>query len=155
MGFERTRAYLLSLSRVEETLQWDLCVYWVGDKAVGGKMFAVLDPEPGEAHVMSFAVPPEQYHALLETDGVRPAPYLARAHWVALADWRVFPERELHAHLQHAYDRVEAKLPPRVQRALDLPAREYKALVREARSEAKVRATRAKPLKAVRGTTIP
>lgn len=137
MGLQHTRDYLLSLPRVEETLQWNLFVYWLLDKAVGGRMFAVLEPEPGQAQVMSFAVPPERYHELLETDGVRPAPYLARAHWVALADWQVFPERELHAHLQGAYERVEAKLLPRTRRLLQLPTREYRALVREARSAAK------------------
>lgn len=144
MAFERTRAYLLSLPRVEETLQWNLCVYWVGDKAVGGKMFATLDPEPGEAYVMRFAVPPEQYDMLLETDGVSPAPYLARAHWVAVTDWRAFREHELHAHLQAAHARVEAKLPPRTQRLLALPNREYKLQVREARTVAKAKAAGAK-----------
>ncbi len=134
MGLQRTREYLLSLPRVEETLQWDLFVYWVGDKAVGGKMFAMVEPEPGEAQVVSFAVPSERFHELLETDGVRPAPYLARAHWVAVADWRVFAERELHPHLLQAYERVEAKLPTRTQRILLLPDREYRAAVREARS---------------------
>ena len=144
MGFERTRAYLLSLPRVEETLQWDLLVYWVLDKAVGGRMFAVLEPEPGQAQVMSFAVPQEQFHALLETDGVSPARYLARAHWVSIGDWQVFPERELHAHLQSAHTRVEGKLPPRVQRLLALPTREYRAAVREARATAKTQAVRQK-----------
>ena len=146
---------MLSLPRVEETLQWDLCVYWVGDKAVGGKMFAVLEPEPGEAQVMSFAVPPEQYHALLETDGVSPAPYLARAHWVAIADWQVLAERELHRHLEAAHARVEAKLPPRTQRLLLLPVREYRAQVREARATAKARAAGPKRPAPKAGSTNP
>lgn len=137
MGIERTRAYLLSLPHAEETLQWDLLVYWVGDKAVGGRMFAMLEPEPGQEQVLSFAVLPENFHDLLETEGVRPAPYLARAHWVAVTDWQVFPERELHAHLHRAYERVEAKLPPRTQRLLALPPREYRAAIREARAAAK------------------
>ncbi len=144
MGLQRTREYLLSLPRVQETLQWDLFVYWVGDKAVGGKMFAALEPEPGQAQVMSFAVPPEHFHDLLETDGVRPAPYLARAHWVAVADWTVFSERELHTHLHNAYQRVEEKLPPRTQRLLLLPDREYRAAVREGRGAHKPSSARPK-----------
>lgn len=136
MGFERTRAYLLSLPRVEETLQWDMLVYWVLDKTVGGKMFATLQPEAGGANCLAFAVPPEHFHDLLETDGVCPAPYLARAQWVAVADWQVFTERELHTHLLSAYERVETKLPTRVQRLLTLSTREYKAQVREARAAA-------------------
>ncbi len=137
MGLERTRAYLLSLPFVEETLQWDSLVYWVLDKAVGGKMFAVLQPEPGGPHVAAFAVPRETFPDLLEVEGVRPAPYLARAHWIAVERWDVFPERELHEHLRRAHARVEAKLPTRVRRIMESKRAEYVKLVRECRSAAK------------------
>ena len=137
MGLERTRAYLLSLPFVEETLQWDVLVYWVLDKAVGGKMFAMLPPDMNRPHVVGFAVPPEAYDDLLEMEGVRPAPYLARAHWVVIERWDVFTERELHKHLGAAYERVEAKLPPRVQRTLQMKPAEYRRLVRERRAATK------------------
>ncbi len=144
MSLTPTRAYLLSLPHVEETLQWDNLVYWVFDKAVGGKMFAMLEPEPGGPHVMGFAVPPDRYPELLEVEGVRPAPYLARAHWIVLEHWQVFPQRELHAHLHAAHARVEARLPPRIQRLADLKPRDYRALVREKRAALK---TAARPKK--------
>jgi len=131
MSITRTRDFLLSLPRVHETLQWDVFVYWVFDKSVGGKMFAMLEPEPGAKHVMSFAVPMDNFHNLLEIEGTHPAPYLARAHWIAIDSWSVFTQRELHAHLQAAYDRVEAKLPTRIQRHAELSDREYRKLVRE------------------------
>ena len=134
MGLDRTRTYLMSLPFVEETLQWDNLVYWVLDKAVGGKMFAMLVPEPGARHVMSFAVPPDRFHDLLETEGVVPAPYLARSHWVAAERWDVFAERELHEHLRAAYERVEARLPTRVQRTLQMKPAEYRRFVRERRA---------------------
>ena len=79
MGLDRTRAYLLSLPFVEETLQWDILVYWVLDKAVGGKMFAMLPPDMNRPHVAGFAARPALYNDLLEIEGVRPAPYLAHA----------------------------------------------------------------------------
>ena len=120
-------------------MQWDNLVYWVFDKAVGGKMFAMLEPEPGGPHVGGFAVPADRFEDLLETEGVRPAPYLARAHWIVLERWDVFPTAELHAHLRAAYDRVEAKLPTRVQRLAELSKREYTALVREKRAAAKAK----------------
>lgn len=134
MGLDRTRAYLLSLPFVEETLQWDNLVYWVLDKEIGGKMFAMVQPELGGKHVIGFAVPPDNYGDLLEIEGVRPAPYLARAHWVVVERWDVFAERDLHAHLRAAYDRVEAKLPPRVQRTLQMKPAEYRRFVRERRA---------------------
>ena len=43
MDSESARAFLLRLPHVEETLQWgNNLVFWVGDKAIGGKMFAKL-----------------------------------------------------------------------------------------------------------------
>ena len=42
MDAERLREYLLRLPNVVETMQWGAnLVFWVGDKAIGGKMFAV------------------------------------------------------------------------------------------------------------------
>ena len=137
MKVDRTRTFLLGLPRVEETLQWDRLVYWVLDKAVGGKMFAMLNPEPGGAYVLGFPTLPERLPELLELEGLRPAPYLARAGWVVMERWDVLPERELHSLLREAYDRVESRLPRRVQRLLELNTREYKALVREQRAAPK------------------
>ena len=122
------------MPRVEETLQWDNFVYWVLDKAVGGKMFAMVEPEPGGPHVLGFAVPQDRFNDLLEMEGIRPAPYLARAHWVAVERWDTLPEGELHEHLRAAYERVEARLPPRTQRLLDINQREYRTLVRQRRT---------------------
>ena len=50
MNVELLRAFLLSLPHVEETMQWgDNLVFWVGDKAIGGKMFALANLSPREA----------------------------------------------------------------------------------------------------------
>ncbi len=44
MDIEPLRAWLLSLPHVAETMQWgDNLVFWVGDKAVGGRMFALAN----------------------------------------------------------------------------------------------------------------
>ncbi len=136
--FELTRAMLLKIPRVVETMQWrGLLVYWVLDRAVGGRIFAILNPEPGGAAPIAFAAGPKRAAELLEIDGVRPAPHLARAHWVALADWAVLPQRELHAELLAAHTYVSNRLPPRTQRLCELPAKQYRELVRERRAAAK------------------
>ncbi len=54
--------------------------------------------------------------------------------------WDVFHERDLHEHLRAAYQRVEAKLPPRVQRTMEMKSTEYRRLVRERRALAKAAA---------------
>jgi hypothetical protein len=59
MDAEKLRAMLLKLPHVVETMQWgDNLVLWVGDKAIGGKMFAVVDLGKG-GPVMSYAAGPD------------------------------------------------------------------------------------------------
>ncbi len=48
MNAERAREFLLGLPYVVETAQWGGLVFWVGDKAIGGKMFVMLNLEAGE-----------------------------------------------------------------------------------------------------------
>lgn len=122
MDAESARAFLLGLPSVEETLQWgNNLVFWVGDKAIGGKMFAVTDLDGGGRAVLSFAAGTEGSAELLEIDGIVPAPYLARAHWVALERWNVLRESELEARLRTAREIVEAKLPKRTRAVLAMP----------------------------------
>jgi predicted DNA-binding protein (MmcQ/YjbR family) len=130
MDAERLRSYLLSLPHVEETMQWGAnLVFWVGDKRIGGKMFALADLDGDRRAVLSFAASPERFAELVEREGVFPAPYLARAHWVALEDWQALPAPELKDLLREARDRVEARMPKRTREALALPATERKKLI--------------------------
>jgi predicted DNA-binding protein (MmcQ/YjbR family) len=94
MDAENLRTYLLSLPDVAETMQWgDNLVFWVGDKVIGGKMFALASLTPDRGAVLSFAAGPERFRELVERDGLFPAPYLARAHWVAVERWNTLPPR--------------------------------------------------------------
>ncbi len=116
MDAELVRAFLLKLPHVEETLQWgDNLVFWVGHKSIGGKMFALLDLDRKPGPPLAFHAGPERYPELLEREGVRPAPYLARAHWVALERWNALPPRELYTLLTDAHRLVFARLPRRTQ----------------------------------------
>ncbi len=118
MDAESLRAFLLSLPDVCETMQWgDNLVYWVGDKAIGGKMFALVSLTPDRG-VLSFAAGPERFAELVEVEGVFPAPYLARAHWVAVERWNTLPASELKELLRSARGIVYEKLPKKTQAAL-------------------------------------
>ena len=111
MDIEPLRAWLLSLPHVAETMQWgDNLVFWVGDKAIGGRMFALANLSRDSHGVLSFAAGPERYAELIEIEGVFPAPYLARAHWVAIERYDVFPSTALKEHLRNAHAVVFAKL---------------------------------------------
>lgn len=130
MDAESIRKLLLALPHVEETLQWgDNLVFWVGDKAVGGKMFALVNLEGDGKGVISFSAGPERFAELVELDGVIPAPYLARIHWVAVERWSVFRPQEWSGLLQAAHGLTYAKLPKRMKTVLAMPPADYKQLV--------------------------
>lgn len=136
MDAERVRAFLLSLPSVEETLQWgNNLVFWVGDKAIGGKMFALINLDGDGRAVMSFAAGAEGSAELLEIDGIFPAPYLARAHWVAMERWGVLRKSELEARLRSARELIEAKLPKRTRDVLAMaPAERRKHIAARKRA---------------------
>jgi predicted DNA-binding protein (MmcQ/YjbR family) len=132
MDAERLREYLLRLPHVVETMQWGAnLVFWVGDKAIGGKMFAILNLDDDHKAVLSFAAGPDRYAELLETEGVFPAPYLARAHWVAIQDWRVLRTSELEDLLERARRLTYDKLPKRIRDVLAMPPSAQRKLVRQ------------------------
>ena len=88
---ERIRSYLLTLPHAVETMQWGAnLVFWVGDKAIGGKMFALVNLDADGKAVISYSAGPERYSELLEVEGIIPAPYMARIYWVAVERWDVF-----------------------------------------------------------------
>lgn len=132
MDAERLREYLLRLPHVVETMQWGAnLVFWVGDKAIGGKMFAVLNLDDDHKAVLSFAAGLDRYAELLETEGVFPAPYLARAHWVAIQDWDVFRSSELEDLLEHGRRLIYDKLAKRTKDVLAMPPSAQRKLVRQ------------------------
>jgi len=132
MDAERLREYLLRLLHVVETMQWGAnLVFWVGDNAIGGKMFAVLSLDDGQKAVLSFAAGPERFAELLEIEGVFPAPYLARAHWVALKHWGVFRSTELEDLLEHGRRLIYDKLPRKTREVLAMPPPAQRKLLKE------------------------
>jgi predicted DNA-binding protein (MmcQ/YjbR family) len=133
MDAERLREFLLKLPHVEETMQWgENLVFWAGDKAIGGKMFAVANLDEDGRGVLSFAAG-DRFNELLENEGVIPAPYLARAYWVCLERWDALSERELKELLARAHENVFAKLPKRTKDVLAMPAAQRKKLIVERR----------------------
>ncbi|HTW48660.1 MAG TPA: MmcQ/YjbR family DNA-binding protein [Acidobacteriaceae bacterium] len=135
MDAEKLRALLLTLPDVAETMQWgENLVYWIPDKSMGGKMFAVINLGSPRS-VVSFAAGPEGFAELVEREGVFPAPYLARAHWVAVERWDTLPARELQSLLTRARELVYAKLPKRTREALAMRPAEKKKLIAAARKK--------------------
>ncbi|HEY2351824.1 MAG TPA: MmcQ/YjbR family DNA-binding protein [Candidatus Acidoferrum sp.] len=84
---------------------------------VAGKMFAhtVLEPAPVW---LSFKTSPEKFFELTERPDIIPAPYLARAKWIALETRDALSPAELSDLLRESYDLVVAKLPKKTREAL-------------------------------------
>ena len=110
MDIESVRKFCLSLPHVTEDIQWENDLLM----RIGNKMFAVLSLEPTSDHVMSFKCTPEKFAEFVEREGINPAPYVARYHWVALERFDVLNKRELESLLKTAYQLVRDKLPKKV-----------------------------------------
>ena len=84
---------------------------------ISGKIFAVTVLEPAKVW-LSFKCSPENFAELTERAGIIPAPYLARAQWVALETRDALVKQELAALLRESYELVLAKLPKKTRDAL-------------------------------------
>jgi predicted DNA-binding protein (MmcQ/YjbR family) len=136
MDVEQARSLLLKMPHVAETMQWGAnLVFWVGDKAIGGKMFTLINLDEDGRAVLCYCAGPERYAELLEREGVSPAPYLARAYWVAVERWSVFRSSEWQSELAAAHKLIYAKLPKRVRQTLALPKRELQELIRQQKDQ--------------------
>lgn len=132
MDNERVREICLGLAHAKETLNWGHhLVYWVGDREIGGKMFAMTDLDGSGTGVLWFHCGAERFHELLEIEGIIPAPHLARAYWVALERWDALRPREIEEELQRAHALIFEKLPKRTKTMLEMPDPERLKAVRE------------------------
>jgi predicted DNA-binding protein (MmcQ/YjbR family) len=84
---------------------------------IGGKMYAVMPLIPAPVK-LSFKCTPEEYAQLVEQPGIIPAPYMARAQWVALETFDALSRAELKRLLTQSYELVFAKLPKKAQMEL-------------------------------------
>lgn len=110
VGFE---PFVLSLRAATLVHQWrDDAV-----AKVGGKIFALHDRDPGEVWLK---VSPMAYDLLTELDGIRPAPYFARASWVAISPESVLGGGDVRAYLVEAHRLITGKLPRRLREQLGL-----------------------------------
>jgi predicted DNA-binding protein (MmcQ/YjbR family) len=115
MDIESVRKFCLSFPHVTEDVQWGNDLLF----RIGNKMFAVVSLESTSDHCMSFKCTPETFAELTEREGIVPAPYVARYHWVALERFDVLPEAELKNLLKRAYQLILEKLPRKTRTALE------------------------------------
>ena len=113
MDADWLRRVCLSFPGTTEQIQWGCDLVF----KAGGKMFAVTPLEPAPV-CLSFKASPEKFAELTERQNIIPAPYLARAQWVALQTRDAVAAEELTGLLRESYDLVAAKLPKKMREAI-------------------------------------
>jgi predicted DNA-binding protein (MmcQ/YjbR family) len=103
-----------TLPQTASDVKWgaDLCFL------IDAKMFAVFGIHEGKPRNVSFKCDPERFLELTDQPGIIPAPYLARAHWVAIETAGALTDTQAQALVRRSYELIVAKLPKRRQREL-------------------------------------
>jgi predicted DNA-binding protein (MmcQ/YjbR family) len=114
MSLEKIREYCLSLPHATEEVLWQKDLVF----KIGGKMFAVIGLDAGPASQFSFKCTPEEFAELTECDGIIPAPYAARYHWVAVEKSGALNQAEIKRLIKDSYEMVKGKLPKKTQARL-------------------------------------
>jgi predicted DNA-binding protein (MmcQ/YjbR family) len=108
--FER---FVLSLPAATLVRQWrDDSV-----AKVGGKIFCLLDADDGDIWLK---VSDMSFELMTEMDGIRPAPYFARAKWVAISAASGLSDDEIKAYIVEAHRLIAGKLSKKMRRELGL-----------------------------------
>ena len=113
MDIDWVRKTCLAFPSATEQIQWGYDLVF----KVGGRMFAVAPTEPARV-CLSFKCSDESFAELTERPQIIPAPYMARAKWIALETPQAMDRRELSELLRSSYDLVFAKIPKRLQTEL-------------------------------------
>ena len=113
MNIEQLRKFCLALPGATEDIKWgnDLCFN------VGGKMFTVTSADSSEGGV-SMKTTPEKFAELTEQDGIRPAHYVARYHWITIEDLNAVSQAELKQLIRESYQLVFDKLPAKIKKSI-------------------------------------
>jgi predicted DNA-binding protein (MmcQ/YjbR family) len=135
MDVDWLRELCLSFPGTTEQIQWGYDLVF----KVGGKMFAVTPLEPAPV-CLSFKASPENFAELTERPNLIPAPYMARAQWVALQTRDALATDELARLLGESYEMVLAKLPRKTRETI--PSSRLTARVASARKERKKKSRR-------------
>ncbi len=83
--------------------------------SVGGKMFVITERDGPVAATdcgrLRFKVADDVFLAMTDQPGITPAPHLARAHWVSVADPDRHPREWIEAQVRCSYELVRDRLP--------------------------------------------
>lgn len=113
MNIEQLRKFCLSFPGATEDVKWgnDLCF------CVGAKMFCVTGVDSNDSGI-SVKCTPEKFAELTERDGIDPAAYVARYHWIHIKNLDAVTADELKSLIGKSYQLVFDKLPSKIKKAI-------------------------------------
>ncbi|HEY2913977.1 MAG TPA: MmcQ/YjbR family DNA-binding protein [Candidatus Angelobacter sp.] len=145
--FDWVRVFCLSLPNATEDVQWEHDLLF----RIAGKMFCVANLEPGMSPTkIAFKCTPEKFAELVELEGIIPAPYMARNHWVAMLDMNALRQPEIKELIQESYRMILEKLPKKMQSALVAKPSTKTSKIKPRRSKTLTKAAKAKPRRAAK-----
>lgn len=139
------RACCLALPHATEDVQWEHNLLF----RIAGKMFCIANLEPGMSPTkIAFKCTPERFAELVEIEGIIPAPYMARNHWVAIIEMDALRQPEIKELIHASYQLILEKLPKKKQAGLRAGLHSTPHAKPAAKTPAKAR--KAKPRRAVK-----
>ena len=112
MDIESIRSICKKLPHATEDVKWgnDLCF------CIAGKMFCVTSFNV--PLTVSFKVKDEEFEELSSSEGIIPAPYVARYKWVLVQQTDRFSKKEWEHYIKQSYELVKKKLPKKILKEL-------------------------------------
>jgi predicted DNA-binding protein (MmcQ/YjbR family) len=114
MNFESLRKYCATLPGATRDIKWGADEVY----SVGAKMFSVFGTEKGKPANVGFKCEPNRFLELTDQDGIVPAPYLARAHWVLVQDAKALSDSVARELVRESHALIFAKLTKQQQAAI-------------------------------------
>lgn len=109
---EWVREFCRSLPSTTEKVRWEHNLLF----CIGDKIYCVANLEPGNGpSLVTFKCTPEKFAEMVEIEGIIPAPYMARNHWVTVTDLKSLRQAEIKEHIRESYRLVLSGLPKRMQ----------------------------------------
>jgi predicted DNA-binding protein (MmcQ/YjbR family) len=114
------RDFCRTLPHTTEDVQWEHNLLF----RIAGKIFCIANLEPGNGpSKIAFKCTPEKFAELVEIEGIIPAPYMARNHWVAMTEINALRQAEIKECISNSYQLVLEKLPKKTRAALSAKKR--------------------------------
>jgi predicted DNA-binding protein (MmcQ/YjbR family) len=107
-------AFCRSLPHVTEDIKWGNDLVF----SVGGKMFAGFAANGKDAS-FGCKVSPSDFDEITRIEGIVPAAYAARFHWIDVQDPEVLEQKDALDLIRGSYDLVKVKLPQKLQRQIE------------------------------------